>query len=489
MDDLNKSNVNPWLVDSVQSFTFLCCPECTYRSKESETFEVHALQNHPMSLSLFRKDHEQVKDEPIEETEHDEQDTSDVKEALGDVHEEFKEEFNETSDDDTYVPQKQTPKKNKNGKTKSSKPAKEFECNQCSFKTKLQKYLQVHQKTSHPEVKESYNCDQCSYTTHASRYLTKHSEVHHGNKSDLKFNCDHCDFKTHSKVILWNHKYKHTGRPKSSNSSSKIKSEINTVYENDQVYTCPKCNEEYRGKYFVIHYRRAHGEFPPGLEDRKKYICDQCSAEFLEQHSLKRHMAVHQEGSDSAKDSYPCHVCPQKFNKLRYLIIHCRATHNTIPAECQDRPQFICDKCPDIFFSDETLKKHMLTHDGIKHPSKKRKKEFSKQCPQCEKTFRGYGNFYEHFRVVHQKLNLFDCQSCTRKFGSQTKLTEHIKNVHTRVNCDVCLQEVCNDFMLTRHKAKAHGIVPENVFQCSHCPIFFKSNKRLTYHLETKHDN
>ena len=48
-------DVNPWKVDSIQEFSFLKCPECTFDSKEEETFQDHAIENHPLSFILFGK--------------------------------------------------------------------------------------------------------------------------------------------------------------------------------------------------------------------------------------------------------------------------------------------------------------------------------------------------------------------------------------------------------------------------------------------------
>ena len=35
---------NPWDVPQIDSFNFLCCPECVYRSKEESTFQVRFIQ-------------------------------------------------------------------------------------------------------------------------------------------------------------------------------------------------------------------------------------------------------------------------------------------------------------------------------------------------------------------------------------------------------------------------------------------------------------
>ena len=50
-----KMNNNPWLVDSIRAFSFLNCPECTFRSKEENLFAYHAAKNHPLSTAFFDK--------------------------------------------------------------------------------------------------------------------------------------------------------------------------------------------------------------------------------------------------------------------------------------------------------------------------------------------------------------------------------------------------------------------------------------------------
>ena len=56
--------VNPWQVDSVQAFSFLKCPECTFEIQEEHFFQVHAVENHPLSFVLFGK---KIKEEGFNE--------------------------------------------------------------------------------------------------------------------------------------------------------------------------------------------------------------------------------------------------------------------------------------------------------------------------------------------------------------------------------------------------------------------------------------
>ena len=55
--------LNPWLVDSIEAFSFYCCPECVFRSKEEDYFQAHALQNHVLSRSLFLESSDKSQDE------------------------------------------------------------------------------------------------------------------------------------------------------------------------------------------------------------------------------------------------------------------------------------------------------------------------------------------------------------------------------------------------------------------------------------------
>ena len=46
---------NPWQVHSIQEFSCLKCPECSFDTKKEEFFLNHATENHPLSYVLFTK--------------------------------------------------------------------------------------------------------------------------------------------------------------------------------------------------------------------------------------------------------------------------------------------------------------------------------------------------------------------------------------------------------------------------------------------------
>ena len=55
---------NPWHVESIQDFSFLNCPECTFKSKHEDFFQEHAVKSHPQSRVLFD---ENIEIDPLQE--------------------------------------------------------------------------------------------------------------------------------------------------------------------------------------------------------------------------------------------------------------------------------------------------------------------------------------------------------------------------------------------------------------------------------------
>ena len=53
---------NPWLVENIDDFNFLCCPECAYKSKDEDAFIEHAFDNHPKSKDshIFKEAEEEL---------------------------------------------------------------------------------------------------------------------------------------------------------------------------------------------------------------------------------------------------------------------------------------------------------------------------------------------------------------------------------------------------------------------------------------------
>ena len=82
--------LNPWLVENIEAFSFYCCPECVFRSKEENFFQAHALQNHPKSKLFFLENDVDIKKENFENE--NTPDVSKIKEEV-DVTEDLKHDF------------------------------------------------------------------------------------------------------------------------------------------------------------------------------------------------------------------------------------------------------------------------------------------------------------------------------------------------------------------------------------------------------------
>lgn len=108
-------------------------------------------------------------------------------------------------------------------------------------------------------------------------------------------------------------------------------------------------------------------------------------------------------------------------------------------------------------------------------------------CPHCEKVFKTPQAMKEHVVVKHEGTATQKCDECQRSFGTYSKLRDHKKLVHERVKCQECGQEICNYFMLKRHRATVHGIKPKNAHQCEYCPMFFSFRASLHKHVQSKH--
>ena len=80
---------NPWQVDSIEEFSYLKCPECTYDTKEKSIFKYHAIENHPLSRVLFETT--ELDNSAIEET--DMYDPNDIEKCIDEHYTELEGEY------------------------------------------------------------------------------------------------------------------------------------------------------------------------------------------------------------------------------------------------------------------------------------------------------------------------------------------------------------------------------------------------------------
>ena len=531
---------NPWLVESVADLTYICCPECVYRTKEESTFQAHAIQNHPQSFVLFNKvegaSNQQNAIEPApgpcnveikeEPTEHEQ--------AMSDFMDFIQEEAEVDHDDDNSKDEDFDPLEGEEEQDVKDVPLyqektekKTYPCPYCRIEFKKQGTMKTHMETEHaddagnlPEVK----CDECDKIFPNVRKLKRHQngvhsikitckicgktfnkngyrehmKVAHVDKDIKEHKCDQCDFSSHAGKYLKAHKLKCHNKEEQRHQCGKcgekfafpylLKKHVcgaQTIFKGP--VKCPECNQELKAlRYLVSHFRKSHGRLPPGYEGKEKFMCDQCSSVFLTEASLKNHIISKH---IKVPEKIMCYECNQEFNESRYLVQHYKYVHNDIPPGFENKEQFMCDRCPSVFFSKLSLKQHCKTKHAVDGgpPPPSYSAESRKNCPLCEKTFSSYLRRREHIKSKHEKDTPHKCDECHRSYGTLTCLRVHKRNMHQRVKCDQCGQEICNSFMLKRHKASVHGITPQDAHQCEHCPSFFQNLKAKEKHVAKHH--
>ena len=213
---------NPWLVESIQAFYYLKCPECSFDTQEETNFQDHAIENHPLSFALFGKS-ETDNFEQILNTSLSEDDPNLIENSYN-----IKQEYDEITDNDTnydhqnlehqnyehqnyehqnyehfVIPMKKEIDINlKNESSKDSVPILPLK----KQKVKIKK-VKKEKKESKPRgrpVKKSYNCIVCENVFDSKSDLKLHfSSVHDGIKS---FKCPKCDATYKSRQGLSDHK-------------------------------------------------------------------------------------------------------------------------------------------------------------------------------------------------------------------------------------------------------------------------------------------
>ncbi len=507
-------------MESLEAFTFLCCPECVYRSQEVNNFQAHALQNHPQASTLFCSNSSNflvndVKEEPLEvnveaELKSDEED----KDFEGGIHLESLEDLEDIKPEDVTH---ETIEEDDDNDSYKRSGSKKYSCKFCPQVFPKRSLLRLHVRSDHEHPVQCDECDrkfdnpakltQHKYMKHKEEYCeecnksfpkavyNRHMKTVHVNKDNKSFICDQCPFATHAQRYLSEHKTTfHSKKAHDEDTSFNYYAMVQKGnLDSDDLVPCPECNKLVKGKGVLIHYRKAHGCLPPGYKDGKRFICDQCSVDFASMQSLRKHTeSAHGDHKEvklpQETQTFRCEECLADFTGFRYLLIHFRLVHKDIPPEYKDQPQFICDQCPDIFLSEAHLKGHISRkHTKSNYLATRRRQYDLKKCPHCEKTFKSHNPLKEHILVKHENNTPHQCDLCPRKFGLNHSLRVHKKLVHTKVRCDICNEEVCNSFVLKRHKASVHGIVPSNSFKCHLCPLFFHAKKSLQNHLEMKH--
>jgi len=199
---------NPWLVDSIQAFWFLKCPECVFDTKEADSFQEHAVENHPSSVEFFEKRRISKENHPLSV-------------AFFENDETFKEEITVTPDTPDFNilnPSKVNKQNISDHKIKESI----LKCKFCDYNPPCQAVLERHIAGVH-EGKRPFKCEICDHNFSRKPDLNKHIASVHEKKKPFK--CELCGNHYASKFCLKQH--------------------TESIHE-QKTFSCESCGSSYR---------------------------------------------------------------------------------------------------------------------------------------------------------------------------------------------------------------------------------------------------
>ena len=490
---------NPWHVDSLQAFSYLCCPECVYRCQEETSFQAHAVQNHPKSVVLFTNIEDVVvKEEANPDTE---LEMKMYVEESDDLNEDI---IEDTFEDPMIEPIEDPMNEPTEDPIAEQIEEEEFSCVYCKMSFTKFSEMKDHMKAEHTDSKGNYElikckqcqepiedvenlfhkfhkdqcekclkickCHYCGEKFHSFKVLNNHMKVYHVDEfgNPIKVKCEHCDKVFPNVIRLRRHvtelhdkkiTCKDCNKTFTRNGYRQHRLTVH-VDKEKKVFKCDQCDYvSHAQKYINIHKKNKHQKV-------HKHVCEDCGAKFMYPYMLKKHSCGYTRQEPPKQVN--CPECGQEFTALRYLVSHYRNNHGGLPPGLEDREQFICDQCSAVFLSEVSLTNH-ITNQHVKGREKM-------YCEQCNQEFKEARYFIQHYKYIHKELpsefkgkEQFMCEQCSDFFLSKTSLYTHVKRKHSKEPLKVL------------HKPKP---TPK---QCPHCDKIVCSSRRLTEHIKNKH--
>ena len=202
--------------------------------------------------------------------------------------------------------------------------------------------------------------------------------------------------------------------------------------------TCEECGKTFANQLKLGAHKKSHVIIP----------CQFCG-KLIPQTNMKKHLEAKHSATDKT-DSYMCEHCPFATTQQRYLyqhkkngkclesyvgyackhchesfpaskfsefyyLKHYKSIHNSLPPEFENKEQFLCQACPEIFFSSRNLSLHTLRIHGS---GRKALKEYT--CKKCNFTCIGARVYASHCLEVHgkvvSKFESIPCKTCDMSF-------------------------------------------------------------------------
>ncbi|KAM9720274.1 BCL6A transcription repressor b isoform 3-T3 [Menidia menidia] len=173
-------------------------------------------------------------------------------------------------------------------------------------------------------------------------------------------------------------------------------------YSSENNYLCNGCDSKFMEEDSLKeHMAQVHSDKP--------YKCDCCQAAFRYKGNLASHKTVH-----TGAKPYHCNICGAQFNRPANLKTHTRIHSGEKP--------YKCETCGSRFVQVAHLRAHVLIHTGEKpYP-----------CEICGTHFRHLQTLKSHMRI-HTGEKPYHCEKCDLHFRHKSQLRLHLRQKHGAV--------------------------------------------------------
>ena len=490
---------NPWDVESLQAFLCLKCPQCVFDTKEKDSFQNHAIENHPLSIVLFGRT---LKEEKHFENEFDLEvnfladkiDPEDPLQCEPDYLdycesklEEFAYEYTEYNDQTNIIKQELKHKVQNHIKSDHEK-MKPYKCDKCTVIRSFsdENNLKAHIKSVHEE-KKPYQCTICQKEfsgRNGMRNMNQHVAVVHEGKKP--FQCEICNSCFSKKVGLEKHiSSVHDGnKPFKCNlcqyatvHKGDLNRHVESVHEGKKPYQCTICKKDFAGKrHMNEHVAVVH-------EGKKPFECELCNSCFSRRDKLRTHISSVHEGNKPFK----CYICQYATVRKSDLDKHIKEVHS--------ENNFDCENCGKKCKSEESYNTHRkyyegkcLPHNLVENPSMK--KPDPGICPHCGEYFE---RVQQHVLYMHTTEKPYKCPKCEFAHTLKKGLDSHMKTVHPVESalkiCHICSYKTSTNQTLKNHIESVHEQIKN--FSCDHdgCDLKFYRERTMKKHFMLKHSS
>ncbi|XP_033224479.1 zinc finger protein 271-like [Belonocnema kinseyi] len=366
----------------------------------------------------------------------------------------------------------------------------EFTSGNAQQKSALSKYVEIATENCSDSDEEEtplicrtqrQKCPQCIKTFPTKLALERHMAMHK-QKTKLRYVCYRCD--------------------KQFSTLEKLKSHLQNSHEKEK--DIEKSTEGNQSKGIESDKRTDSADKDYSLAEKRpfKFTCKVCSKQFTYQKSFITHAKIHTECDlEDIISEYLPHTVSESSSKSKET----ESEDEEILSEGLQ-----CTKCGKLFATKRNLKRHLVTHTGLKY-----------SCPMCGKEFSRIDKLREHEQSKH-KIELFgqfsdddndevtdnenkmsdsterrkkekynrphQCALCPKAFAQPQSLANHterhkrVKDTQKRFLCEVCSKCFAQSGSLVAHMRTHTGVKP---YVCNVCTKAFTKSTYLQLHLRT----